>query len=607
MARGSGPDFSDEAWRTFFRELEEAYPDYAGRIRIVVRSEEGRVIVGGEVPSVDARRRIVERLRQMPGVRAVLDVLVVAAPLKPAIHWDPSIGEPPPHTGRERPDQLEAGPRSDEGTRIVRHPTISPQGPAVEGQPLKIRIDLALEPDAETRGESVRISDLDEDWSSVPIRVEVFCADMTFAKGTNVGTVIVRRNQTSIPVTVEGIVGTIDEERDLIHIRALFDRNNRHCGDAERSAEIERHQVAAPTPVGSTVGWNEIVESRRAPDMTIRILSLRVNDSYAWTSLTHVVAGPADRSGSIALGPETREFAAELRNQAVLLQPGRHAPALKGYGQKIWNATPPEFRELYWAVRSRLGADFSIQIVTDEPHMHWELMQPVDSATRREGDHLMLDHPVARWVKQAEGYLTQQLPRGAIATFAPKYTNPAHQLPFAVAESAWMCSEFGAISCEAGRDAFLAVLSTGLPEEKVAALHFAGHGSFGEPGASGVLLNDGWVNRMDVDHSGTTLGEKDGTVVVFNACDVGNASFSLGAMEGWASVLAARRFRGFVAPLWRVTDRHASGVIQTFMTGIYRDNLTLGEAMRRSREAAAAASPTPFAYVCYGDVLAQVV
>jgi hypothetical protein len=605
MARGSGSDQFEAAWRTFFLELEEAYPDYVGRIDISLVG--ARVVVRGEVPSVEAKERIVEHLRQIPGVRNVLDMLVIAAPLSPAHPWDPSSGQPPPETDRDSLYEIKAAPQSDEGTRIVRHPSIKPQGPALEGQSLRITIDLALEPDADTRSEGVTISDLDEDWSSVPIRVEVFCADMTFGKGANVGTIVVRRNRASVPVTVEGVVGKIGEGRGLIHIRALFDRNNRHCGDAERSIEVRRHRTAEPESVGATVGWNEIVESRAPADMTIRILSLRVDDLYAWDALTHVVGGPADRSGRISVGSDPKAFAADLRTRAVRLEPGRHAGTLKTVGQKIWNITPPEFRELYWVVRRRLGADFSIQIVTDEPHIHWELMQPVDPATRQEGDHLMLDHPVARWVKQAEGYLSQKLPRGAVASFAPKYPDPSHQLPFALAETAWMCSELKAIPCEASRDALLAVLSAGLPGRKTAVLHFAGHGSFDEPDADGILMADGWIGRMDVDHTGTTLGETDGTLVVFNACDVGNASFSLGAMEGWASVLATRRFRGFVAPLWRVTDRHASDVIKTFMTGVYRENLTLGEAMRRSREAAAAASPTPFAYVCYGDVLARVV
>ncbi|WP_156375756.1 hypothetical protein [Methylobacterium sp. Leaf125] len=467
MARGSGTDLSSKAWHSLLLELEKDYPDCTGRIRILVHDRDGwisidrdirkfiqarrylshrqahaffprrysrellvppystnswrrtrngrsyiiisvrghQVLVVGTVPSVDAQRDIVERLRQMPGIRNVLDELVVAAPSLQASPSSSEYLEPYLLDDLNTAYALEAASRPDEGTRIVRHPSIQAHGPAIEGHSLRITIDLALEPDQETRSEGFQISDLDEDWSTIPIRVELLCADMTFDKGANVGTIIVRRNKRSIPVTVEGLVGKISAGRDLIHIRAVFDLKNRHCGDAERSVVIQRQQVSVPKSVGLTVGWSEIDESRLPADMTIRIVSLKVNNIYSWTSMTHVVGGPAERSCNITLGQNSREFAAQLRAQAVRLEPGRHENTLKGFGQKIWSITPPEFKELYWLVRSRLGANFSIQIVTDEPDIHWELMQPVHSATQQVADHLMLDHPVARWVKQAEGFL----------------------------------------------------------------------------------------------------------------------------------------------------------------------------------------------------------
>lgn len=604
MAGGSDSDFSGDAWRAFFAELAASYPDHVDGIEISISAD--RVTVRGEVPSVDAKTRIVDRLRQMPGVRDVFDMLVVAAPLAPAHHWDPLSGEPPPETGREKAYERKTSLQGDEGTSIVRHPSIVPQGEAIEGQRLRVMIDLALEPDEATHGDSVTISDLDDDWNSIPVRVEIFCADMIFERGANVGTVIVRRGQPSIAAFVEGTIGKLGG-RDLIHFRALFDRNGGHCGDAERAVEIIRQQPSGPATLGRTVGWNVINESRRPPDLTIRILNLKSKDQYAWASVSNWEGGPGRRSGEITVDDSAKTFAADLRSLVVRLQPGQHAAALKGFGEKIWGLTPREFKELYWFLRKRLGASFSIQLVTDDPHIQWELMKPVDPDTKEEADHLMIDHPISRWIGHADGRITQRLPRGAIATFAPTYSNPAQRLPFADAESEWLCREFGAIRCAADRSSFLAILSEGLDQERIAALHFAGHGSFDGPGVNGILMSDDWVARMEVDHSGTKLGQKDGSIVVFNACDVGNTSYSLGVVDGWASVFAERSFRGFVAPLWRVTDRHASEVVKTFMTGLYRQNLPLGEAMRLAREEAADKSPTAFAYVCYGDVLAQVV
>ncbi|WP_238227571.1 CHAT domain-containing protein [Methylorubrum aminovorans] len=467
-------------------------------------------------------------------------------------------------------------------------------------------IDLALEPNDTTRGEAVVLSDLDEDWEDVAIRVRLVSAHMTFEKGANVGTVIVRRNQTSLPTCVEGIV-VDDADLDMIHVRAFFDGKGGHYGDAERAIELVRKQ-AAPDPKERTVGEVVIEESRRPPDMTIRILSLRAKDAYDWEALSYWTFGPGNRSGEITIDESATEHAAQLRSQVVQLQPGQHLAALRGFGDLIWNLTPSGFRDVYWAFRQRLGANFSIQLVTDEPHIQWELMKPFNSATSEEAEHLMLDHPIARWVRKSDGNLSQRLPRGAIATFAPGYPDtPQYRLPFAVSESVWLCTEFGAIRCTGDRASFLKIMSDGLPDEKIGILHFAGHGSFDGSDVNGILMDDAWVRRIEVDHRGTKLGEKDGTFVVFNACDVGNVTYTLGMVEGWASLFTQRKFSGFVAPLWRVADRHASEFVRTFVKGLHSDQLELGEAMRRSREATADLSPTPFAYVCYGDVLARAV
>jgi len=603
MSDGPEIDFTDEGWRIFFAELEAAYPDYFHRISVSRRNDV--ILIGGEVPSVDARNRIVARLRQMPGVRDVLDTLVIAAPFLPAHPWDPLSGEAPPETGREKVRQAMDHSQDDEGTRIVRHPSIVPQGDAVAGRTIRIMIDLALEPDGATRGDVVTLSDLDKDWEDVAVRVRLVSAHLTFDKGANIGTVVVRRNQTSLPAYVEGVVDD-DADLDMIHVRALFDGKGGHYGDAERTIDLVRRRIE-PDTSEETADAIVIAESRRPPDMTIRILSMRAGDMFDWEALSYWTFGPADRSGEVRIDESATRHAARLRSQVVEMQPGRHLPALGHFGERIWELTPAGFREVYWAFRRRLGAGFSIQLVTDEPHVHWELMKPSDPDTGEEADHLMIDHPIARWVRRHDGHLRQSLPRGAIATFAPSYPeDPRYRLPFAAAESAWLCREFGAIRCSPDRASFITTLAEGLPDEKIGLLHFAGHGSFDEDGAHGILMDDDWVGRIEVDHRGTKLGRKDGTFVVFNACDVGNVAYTLGMVEGWASMFTRLEFGGFVAPLWRVADRHASEFVREFVKGLQRDGLELGEAMRRSREAAADGSPTAFAYVCYGDVLARV-
>src|SRR5437763_1226734 len=92
---------------------------------------------------------------------------------------------------------------------------------------------------------------------------------------------------------------------------------------------------------------------------------------------------------------------------------GRSSPAspqatidlAKGFGRELWKRfAPAPFQDVFWRLRDQLGDRFdSIQIVTDDPSMPWELMR----ATRGkdETDFLGIDFQIARW--QAGGGVSQ--------------------------------------------------------------------------------------------------------------------------------------------------------------------------------------------------------
>jgi CHAT domain-containing protein len=149
-------------------------------------------------------------------------------------------------------------------------------------------------------------------------------------------------------------------------------------------------------------------------------------------------------------------------------------------------------------------------------------------------------------------------------------------------------------------EGFTKFWSTDLPEEPVAILHFAGHGE-NKPDPR-IRLTDGHVSCDDV-HGGVTLGRRDGTFVVLNACETGNADFKLGLVSGWAANLTDAEFGGVLAPLWKVEDAHASAVVQEYL-GQFCRGVPMGQALLQARKAVRDASSTPFAYICHGDVTA---
>ncbi|OXE38680.1 hypothetical protein CCS92_27815, partial [Methylobacterium radiotolerans] len=56
---------------------------------------------------------------------------------------------------------------------------------------------------------------------------------------------------------------------------------------------------------------------------------------------------------------------------------------MKGIGEEIWEAAPSAFKAVYIDLYSRLGRDFPIQIITDEPHVPWEMMHRRERDDRR--------------------------------------------------------------------------------------------------------------------------------------------------------------------------------------------------------------------------------
>ncbi len=236
---------------------------------------------------------------------------------------------------------------------------------------------------------------------------------------------------------------------------------------------------------------------------------------------------------------------------------------MRGIGEQIWQATPRCFKGLYAELRELHGPRFPIQIVTNDPHVPWEMMHPDGDAGVTDPDHLFMTHPVARWFAGNQGGMRSRLPKGRIVTFVPDYTDG-----------------FGPAGCRRGRTTARRGASSGMrgghvrrlhrlpraipTDAPVSILHFAGHANApaegGDYNEEGLRMMDGWVSHTEI-HGNVVLGMKDGTFVVLNACSAGVANHTLGIVEGWPAGLARRGFGGILAPIWAVIDDMASSIV----------------------------------------------
>jgi CHAT domain-containing protein len=89
-----------------------------------------------------------------------------------------------------------------------------------------------------------------------------------------------------------------------------------------------------------------------------------------------------------------------------------------------------------------------------------------------------------------------------------------------------------------------------------------------------------------------TLRQRDGTVLLLNACDVGATDGVLGKVGGWADAFLAREFRAFVAPLWASDDEDAAQVTAELMQAIVTRQQPLAEGLRDLRAKYGAVSRT---------------
>jgi CHAT domain-containing protein len=281
---------------------------------------------------------------------------------------------------------------------------------------------------------------------------------------------------------------------------------------------------------------------------------------------------------------------------------------MNGIGERLWEATPRELQDAYGSMRRALGARFSIQFLTDEPHIPWELMRPVVDGEA--ADLLGATHPVARGLQAYPDRLRPALPStGEIVTVAPDYERPPGRglraLPAARDESAMLQRRFAAIAIHSTARALVDAFQD-RRGVAVRLLHFAGHGKSEVPvDRSHVACEDGDVTVAELRNAENRLGERYGTFVVLNACESGTIGDALADVGGWAEAFAYRKFSGMIAPLWSVFDEDAAVAMEHLFTALLHDKKPVGEALRDVRAEHGSRSPTYLSYVYYGDVNAR--
>jgi hypothetical protein len=558
---------------------------------IDVKRVAGFIELAGNVASEQIREALEETFRDYDPDAEVTNRIVVTAPFRSAEDDDDYRGSAS-EIAMDAAIPVATVP-------VSRYPAFSSDEMPSVGERFRFEVDLA----AAANGRKPFQFEAPLDWTIIGVDVDVISAQLRFADGANRRKIILENDGSSIAARFDAEVTRLTDEGN-VDVQVLFNCLGRYSGMSESSFKAEeRMPVLRRTAIGGgAANAVSLLPAAPGPALTIKIINVGGDAQWMWILEAPGARGlgNASRQETVSL-PDTKEFATSLLGQCPNLKPGRHTGALRGIGERIWAAAPETFRLLYKDMRGRFGSAFPIQIVTNEPHVPWEMMYPDTQSGIGNPDHLFMTHPICRWHAAREGRFRNQFRSGLIASFVPAYANGGKALPEAIEEGKWLAAELGAKEMDPSWETFTNFWSSELPDEPVAILHFAGHGE-NQPDPR-IRLIDGYVSCDDV-HGGVTLGRRDGTFVVLNACETGSGALRLGLASGWAASLTAAEFGGVLAPLWKVEDAHASGVVRQYLSE-FRRGVPMGHALLHARSAARDASATPFAYICHGDVNAM--
>jgi CBS domain-containing protein len=292
---------------------------------------------------------------------------------------------------------------------------------------------------------------------------------------------------------------------------------------------------------------------------------------------------------------------------------------IRQLGQNLWkNLIPQELKDLYSGER-RQWKDTRLLILSDEPHLPWELIWPYDEAGQWKDEGPWCDTlNMTRWLRKdprGNGNVIppNQLHLHSLAVLAPTYSLLSN-LVGAQAEQdvlLGMVVQHNLQNVSPAKPTWGAVMDL-LESGGYDWVHAAAHGNFYAqgPDADSAL----WLQQDQSLTPEAIVGpEIEGYLrhrrpaFFFNACQVGRQGWTLTRIGGWANRLVSAGAGLFVGPLWEVSDSGALKFASAFYQALF-DGATVAGATRQARLAAREmGDPSWLAYSVYAHPNARLV
>jgi hypothetical protein len=382
-------------------------------------------------------------------------------------------------------------------------------------------------------------------------------------------------------------------------IKIEFVQNGNYLGELFVGTLVGKFDVSMPKSVDAKWTLGEMPEG---PDLTVYVFEKKAGTEFEYDIclISQKLGIPIEKYGPIRFAgdPEYkfRTILQEIEN--LNGSPSVITSSLKAKGMSLYDELfPDKLKNRYWQIRDQI---VSVQIVSEEPWVPWEIVRPW---RRLDGDieedrFLSERYSFSRWLEGHDVKVKGRL--GTAKVVVPKDTN----LSNALAELNWIQKFAGKIKLDVSRDSEYDEVFASLRTGGFDLLHFSTHGRYDPayPYLSGILLENGIELKPEhVSGLATKFGQNN-PVVVLNACQTGSQGFALTGIGSWAKQFLDAGASAFIGTLWSVSDDCALEFTQQLYQNLGAGS-SLGEAVREARIHCSKLSGDPswLAYELYGQ------
>lgn len=291
---------------------------------------------------------------------------------------------------------------------------------------------------------------------------------------------------------------------------------------------------------------------------------------------------------------------------------GEASDMMLGLGRKLYDEFAPEiFKNAFWEL-SKLSQNSdvrfkTIEIITDNPVLPWELMRPsLPDGTGVRG-FLGTEFNLGRLpfkrrpLKSPPTFILIT----KLAVVAPQYLGD--DALDAQQDELKALEEFTGFERRKGLRENLKQLVRSPPQ---GIIHFAGHGvlKWNEQRVASyaIKMEDG---ELDLDAWGGMAPTESGPnhpLIFFNVCDMGQSQKVVNMVEGWAPAALDAGASGYIGALWAVGDRGAAdfsaAFYRTLQEKLQRGPVSIAEVLKETRKKFLEnGDPSFLSYIFYGD------